>query len=96
MSTSETTTDHDTIRKWIEERAGRPTIVRATGGGKRAGEASGLLRVDFREKDEEPEEIEWKDFFRIFDRNRLAFLYQDKTRDGEPSRFNKFVERENA
>jgi hypothetical protein len=32
-------------------------------------------------------------FFDIFDKNRLACLYQDKTKDGKISRFNKFVER---
>jgi hypothetical protein len=40
------------------------------------------------------EEIDWDEFFRIFDENRLAFLHQDETRDsGGTSRFNKFVER---
>jgi hypothetical protein len=90
MSTSETTTDHDTIRKWVEERDGRPTIVKATGDN---GKGGGLLRVDFREKDDALEDIEWDEFFKIFDENKLAFLYQDKTQDGETSRFNKFVER---
>ena len=93
MSSSETTTNHDTIRKWIEDRDGRPSIVKSTGDGKKGG---GLLRVDFREKEEEFEEIEWDEFFKIFDNNKLAFLYQDKTKDGKTSRFNKFVERENA
>ena len=93
MSTSETTTDHDTIKKWIEDRDGRPTIVKSTGD---SGQGGGLLRVDFREKDEELEEVDWQEFFKIFDENKLAFLYQDKTKAGETSRFNKFVERENA
>ena len=33
-------------------------------------------------------------FFKIFDDNELAFLYQDKTKEGEVSRFSKFVERD--
>jgi hypothetical protein len=33
---------------------------------------------------------------KIFDENKLAFLYQDKTKDGDTSRFSKFVERESA
>ena len=32
MSSSETTTDHDTIREWIEKRGGIPTVVKGTEG----------------------------------------------------------------
>lgn len=91
MSTSDTTTDHDAIRKWVEDRKGRPTVVKAT---EDNGKGGGLLRIDFRERDEALDEIDWDEFFRIFDDNKLAFLYQDKTKDGKISRFNKFVERD--
>ncbi|MBB4191857.1 hypothetical protein GGE45_001413 [Rhizobium aethiopicum] len=87
MSSSETTTDHKKIRKWAEERAGRPAAIRTRGKG-------GVLRIDFGEKEEEFDEIDWDEFFKIFDENKLAFLYQDKTKDGKTSRFNKFVERD--
>lgn len=87
MSSSKTTVDHDTIREWAEARNGRPSVIRTKGKG-------GILRLDFGEKEEDFEEIEWDEFFAIFDRNKLAFLYQDKTKDGETSRFNKFVERD--
>lgn len=86
MSESRTTTDHDEIRKWVEDRDGRPSQVKTSGKG-------GLLRIDFREPEEAFEEISWDDFFKIFDENKLAFLHQDKTADGKTSRFNKFVER---
>lgn len=89
MSSSHTTTDHDEIRKWVEDREGRPSVIRTEGKG-------GVLRIDFGDKEEAFEEIDWEEFFLIFDQNRLAFLYQDKTADGGTSRFNKFVERENA
>lgn len=92
MSSANKTTDHDEIRKWIEDRNGRPSIVGATGENGRKG---GLLRVDFGEKDDELEEIEWDEFFEIFDENNLVFLHQDKTADGETSRFNKFVSADN-
>jgi len=88
MSSARRTTDHDEIRKWIEQRKGRPSIVRATGENGRKG---GLLRIDFGEKDEGLEEIDWDEFFQIFDDNGLEFLHQDKTADGKPSRFSKFV-----
>jgi hypothetical protein len=91
MSSAETTTDHDTIKKWIEDRDGRPAIVKSTGDNGREG---GLLRVDFREPEAEFEEIGWDEFFKIFDDNKLAFLHQDETDSGGKSRFNKFVERE--
>ena len=39
---SKTTTDHDTIRKWVEERGGRPAAVKGTGGG----DDPGIVRVD--------------------------------------------------
>ncbi|HET8612489.1 MAG TPA: hypothetical protein VFL92_06950 [Sphingomonas sp.] len=93
MSSGVTTTDHDQIRKWIEERGGRPTVVKDTEDNGRGG---GMLRVDFREPDESLDPIEWDEFFRIFDENDLAFLHQDKTEGGETSRFNKFVQRSHA
>ena len=89
MSSSETTTDHDTIREWIEKRGGTPTIVKGT----EDEEGEGILRVDFAERDEKLEEIEWEEFFEIFEDRGLAFLYQDETKDGSESRFFKFVKR---
>lgn len=86
-----TTTDHDTIRKWVEERGGKPATVRTNG------DDVGILRIDFPgySGDETLEEISWDEFFRKFDESNLAFLYQEQTADGETSRFNKFVSRDN-
>jgi hypothetical protein len=86
MSEAKTTTDHDEIRKWVKERDGQPAVVRTKGQG-------GILRIDFGEPEETLETIEWDEFFRIFDENDLAFLYQDKAGGAGTSRFNKFVER---
>lgn len=83
---TQTTTDHATIRRWVEDRDGRPSIVPAGGEG-------GILRIDFAEPEENLKPIEWEEFFRIFEQNDLAFLYQEETSDGETSRFNKFVSR---
>jgi len=88
MSSSQTTTRHEDIRKWAEARDGHPAVIRTKGRG-------GVLRIDFGEPEDELEEISWDEFFKIFDENKLAFLYQDKTQDGGTSRFNKFVERSN-
>ncbi len=90
MSQGETTTDHDTIRAWIEERGGRPARVKGTAKGKDGG---GILRVDFGEPEESLEEISWEEFFDIFEDRELAFLYQDETSQGKTSRFVKFISR---
>jgi hypothetical protein len=82
MSSAKITVDHDAIREWAEQRGGRPSKVNTEGAG-------GILRLDFGEKEENLEQIDWPEFSRIFDENGLAFLYQD---EGE-SRFNKFVNR---
>jgi len=83
---SHTTTDHDTIRRWVEDRDGRPAKVKDDSDG-------GILRIDFREPEENLEEIAWEEFFRVFEDRKLAFLYQEKTSSGGTSRFNKFVDR---
>ena len=87
---SKTTTNHEEIRKWVEDRDGRPAIVKGTERG-----ASALLRIDYPGYSGEDtlEQIEWDEFFQIFDTNKLAFLYQDSTEDGGKSRFSKFVNR---
>ncbi len=56
----------------------------------------GVLRIDFPGYGGEDslERIELEDFFEKFDENELAFLYQSEMRDGDESRFFKFVSRE--
>ncbi len=85
-----TTTDHDTIRKWVEQRDGRPAMVRDTEG---RGPRQGMLRILFRDE-EDLEEVSWDDFFETFEEANLAFLYQERTAEGEESRFFKFIERD--
>jgi anaerobic selenocysteine-containing dehydrogenase len=90
---SNTTTNHDEIKKWVEERGGKPAIVKGTEKGD-----SALLRIDYPGYSGEDtlEAIEWDEFFEIFDENKLAFLYQEKTQDGGESRFSKFVSRSHS
>lgn len=89
MSEAKTTTNHDEIRHWVEERGGRPSKVSGVGDG-------GILRIDFGEPEESLEELDWDEFFRIFEENRLAFLHQDEVKGGQTSRFAKFVERDRS
>jgi hypothetical protein len=83
MSTATTTTDHDEIRRWVEENKGRPSCVKGTG----KGGDPGMLRIDFDAQDENLEPIAWDKWFEWFDRNELALLHSDD------SRFNKLVRR---
>jgi hypothetical protein len=87
---SKTTTDHEEIRRWVEERGGNPAKVKGT-----ESRGSAMIRVDYPgfSGEDTLEEIDWEEFFEIFDENGLAFLYQDKTADGKQSRFSKFVAR---
>jgi hypothetical protein len=87
MSEAVTTTDHAAIRKWAEARDGHPAKVETKGAG-------GILRIDFGAPEDNLEQIDWEEFFTIFDENKLAFLHQEKTKDGGSSRFNKFVGRD--
>lgn len=88
MASSETTTEHAAIRKWAEGRGGKPARVKGTQGG----QGTGVLRIKFTE-DKDLEEISWEEFFNEFDKRNLAFLYQDRTKDGKESRFFKLISR---
>lgn len=90
MADSKSTTDHDTIRKWADERDGKPSVV------VRDGKETELLRINFPGYGEENlKEIDWEKWFNIFDKNSLQLIYQDTTNTGK-SNFNKIVERENG
>lgn len=82
------TTSHATIRRWVEARGGYPARVKATGRGKKD---PGILRIDYDgySGEETLQRIDWDTWFDAFDKNNLAFLYQDKRN----SRFSKLVER---
>ena len=87
-----TTTDHDFIRQWVEERGGWPARVEGTGGRNDAG----LIRIDFPGYSGEGslERIEWEEWFESFDDNQLAFLHRDMDHGGgDLDRFNKLVRR---
>jgi hypothetical protein len=88
---SKTTTKHEVIRKWTEARGGRPATVKGTGGKA----DPGVIRIDFPGygDDDSLEEISWDEWFEKFDQSKLAFLYQEETKDGEQSTFNKLVDR---
>lgn len=85
---AETTTDHDTIRKWAEAHGGVPAAVDST---HKDGEV-GIIRIMFpkaaQSHHENLVEISWDEFFKQFEESRLALIYED---DG---RFSKIVSRD--
>lgn len=93
-SLSKTTKDHDEIRKWAEERGGKPSHIKRTGGG----DDPGILRIDFPGFSGEGslDEISWDEFFEKFDEQNLSLIYQEHTAAGERSNFNKFVSAQTA
>lgn len=91
---SRVTTDPQEIRQWVEERGGRPAIVKGTG----KKNSLGVLRIDYPgySGEETLEPILWDEFFKAFEENNLAFLYQEEKKDGSESRFSKLIDRESA
>ena len=91
---SKTTRDHEEIRRWAEERGGKPAHVSATG----SGGDIGILRIDFPGYSGEGslETISWEQFFEKFDEQGLWLVFQEETAAGERSNFNKLVSAETA
>jgi hypothetical protein len=92
-SETRTTTDHDEIRRWVEERDGTPASVRGTADD---GDGAGVLRIDFPggAGEESLEHISWDEWFEKFEEKGLAFLYQEQKAGGEESTFFKLVQRD--
>ncbi len=94
MAEAQVTTDHQKIRSWAEARGGKPAAVKGTG----SGDDPGVLRIDFPgyTGEESLQEITWEQFFEKFEKERLAFLYQEETDEGSESRFSKLLDREQS
>ena len=91
-SLTNTTTDHDEIRRWVDDHDGKPATVKGTGDD---GEEAGVLRIDFPggTGSDRLEHIDWDDWFAKFDESKLAFVYQEHKADGSDSTFFKLVNR---
>ena len=90
-SETKTTTDHDEIRRWVEDHGGTPASVTGTG----SDDDDGVLRIDFPggAGEEDLEHISWDEWFQAFYDNNLAFVYQELTAGGEDSTFFRLVKR---
>ncbi len=91
---SHVTTDRETIKRWAEARDGKPAAVKET----HRRSDPGLLRIIFPTsryaKDDNLEEISWDEFFEKFKAAKLALVYEENTAEGQPSLFNKIVDRD--
>jgi len=89
-SKTNTTTDHDEIRQWVEKHDGAPATVVGTG------DEVGILRIDFPggAGEDRLRHIDWDQWFDKFDQENLSFLYQEHKASGEDSTFFKLVSRE--
>jgi len=91
MSEARVTTDRQKIQSWVEERDGYPARVEGTDG-----KSGGLIRIDYEGYSGEGtlERITWEEWFDAFEKNNLAFLYQDQVKGGGKSRFSKLIDRD--
>ena len=89
-SSSKTTTDLKEIKKWAEERDGKPSIVKSTANDKEGGD---VLRINFPgySGEDSLEEVSWEEWYETFKDRDLAFLYQEETAGGKESRFFKLI-----
>lgn len=87
---SETTTNHDEIRKWVEAKGGKPAAVGRT---HQKGDV-GIIRIMFPDNPQSEHdaltEISWDEFFKEFEKRKLALVYE------EDSLFSKIVGRDTA
>jgi hypothetical protein len=77
------TTSHEVIRRWAEDRGGRPATVEGT----EHGDHLGVLRFDFGGNNESLRHVSWDEWFETFDARELNFLYQEERKDGRQSNF---------
>lgn len=81
-----TTKDHDTIRRWAEDRHATPATARDP----EDEPGIGVLRLDFGDgvEIEELTQIDWAKWFAAFDERGLTFAYDEGTRpDGSRTNY---------
>jgi hypothetical protein len=84
---SKTTRDHAEIQRWAKQHGATPAVVSRTET-RSGGHPEGMLRFEFSSASSGAlEEVDWRDFFRVFDERGLELIYDDKP----GSRFHKFA-----
>ena len=78
------TKDHNTIKRWAEERGAKPATVAGTEHDKHLG----VLRFDFPDYGgQDLKHVSWDEWLGTFDTRKLTFVYQETTKDGKQSNF---------
>jgi hypothetical protein len=79
------TQDHETIRRWAEERGAVPATIAGT----EHDDHLGVLTFDFGgdSEDDRLRHVSWDEWFRTFDERGLRFIYQEHLKDGSQSNF---------
>jgi hypothetical protein len=88
--------DHDEIKQWAEKHQARPVLIDDP----KAGSDEPMIRLDFPglfdNQDIAPtktKEIDWSEFFDLFEKLDLAFVFTDQTNPEDLSESFKFVKR---
>lgn len=79
------TRNHEVIKRWAEERDGKPATIEGT----EHGDHLGVLRFNFPGYDESDriQEVSWDEWFKTFDERGLNFMYQEHLASGDQSNF---------
>ncbi len=80
-------TDMAAIKQWVEARGGTPATVARTN----KPNEIGILRIKFTDEQVDLKEITWEDFEKKIKEANLKFIYQEELKNGNLSRFFKFV-----
>lgn len=83
------TTDHVTIRQWVEQRKGTPAVLQ------RADGYGSSLRIILPNHKEPPSvrPIDWQQFFEEFEREQLVFVHEPDNGRSGPKHAPKLVKR---
>lgn len=85
------TADHKEIRKWAEARGGQAAVIKNAVGAATPGEPRFKFAA---EEDRMLGAVAWEDFFREFDRRKLAMLYISHPESEDEDTFFRFVDRD--
>ncbi|QQG43859.1 MAG: hypothetical protein HYW86_03200 [Candidatus Roizmanbacteria bacterium] len=89
MNFKRITRNHKEIKNWVQDRNGIPTVIKD----EEIINEEDRLSFDFLNngRNDRLEKITWTDFFRKFDSECLALVYEDKIFKGEESHRFKFI-----
>lgn len=84
-----TTTDHETIREWVEGRGSTAAQVTEPAGN----DPGSLAIIPVGKMDDSVRDLPWEEFFEIFEEEKLAFVHRTERDDPKEQWFCAFIER---